>query len=110
VRRGRPSPSPGPPGRRVRRKRCDEGLDGEVVDCSGDSSADVVNQCDRVVGEQRVRAAGQFEVVGQVAFGLGLAHPGHCVAQRDPLVQCGERAEFDPPAQGGLADEQACER
>jgi hypothetical protein len=48
-------------------------------------------------------------VVGQVAFGFGVAHPGHGVAQHDPLVQCGEGAEFDAPAQGGLADQQARE-
>ena len=48
-------------------------------------------------------------MVGQVAFGFGVAHPGHGVAQHDPLVQCGEGAEFDAPAQGGLADQQARE-
>ena len=63
-----------------------------------------MDERDRVVGEQRVGAAGELEVVGQVAFGFGLAHPGHRVTQRDPLVQGGERAELDPPAQGGLAD------
>ena len=55
-------------------------------------------------------AADEFEVVGEVAGGLGVGHPGHRVAQRDPLVQGGEGAELDPAPQGGLADEQAGER
>src|SRR5659263_452507 len=66
--------------------RGDEGLDGEVVDRAGDAAADLVDQGDRVVGEQCVRAPGQGEVVGEVAFGLGGAHLGQGVAQRDALV------------------------
>jgi hypothetical protein len=36
-------------------------------------------------------------------------HRRHGVAQPDPLVERGERAEFHPPPQGGLADEPAGE-
>src|SRR5665811_2089704 len=47
-------------------ERGDEGLDGEVVDRSGDASADLMDQGDRVVGEQHVGAASQCEVVADV--------------------------------------------
>ena len=50
------------------------------------------------------------EVVGDVAGGLLAGHAGHGVADGDALVEGGEDAEFDPPPQGGLADEQAGER
>lgn len=49
-------------------ERGDEGWDGEVVDRSRDPAAALVDKRDRVVGEQRVRAAGECEVVGQVAL------------------------------------------
>jgi hypothetical protein len=35
---------------------------------------------------------------------------GHCVVERDALVEGGERAELDVPAQGGLAGEQSGHR
>jgi hypothetical protein len=44
----------------------------------------------RVVAEQGVGAAGESRVTDQVGFGLTRLHPGHGVAQRDPLVQGGE--------------------
>ena len=50
------------------------------------------------------------EVVAQVAAGLLGGHGRHRVAQPDALVERGEDAEFHPPPQGGLADEQAGER
>ena len=60
--------------------------------------------------ENRVSAAaGEVEVVAEVAAGLLAGHGGHGVAQRDALVEGGEDAEFDPPSQGGLADQQAGE-
>ena len=61
--------------------------------------------------ENRVSAAsGQFEVVGDVVAGVGLAHGRQGVAQRDALVEGGEGAEAEPLAQGGLADEDERER
>ena len=72
---------------------------------TGQSAAGLVDQGGGVVGEQLVAAPGQFQVVGQVVAGLGFGHPGQAVAQRDPLVQRGERAELDPPPQGGLAQQ-----
>ena len=45
-------------------------------------------------------------MVGEVVPGLGFGHAGQGVAQRDPLVEGGEGAEFDPPTQGGLAEQQ----
>ena len=52
-------------------------------------------------------AAGEGDVVAQVAAGLLGGHGGHGVAQPDALVEGGEDAEFHPPPQGGLADQQA---
>jgi hypothetical protein len=49
-------------------------------------------------------------VVVDVTASLLAGHPIHGVAQRDVLVEGGEGAELDPPPQGGLPDEQACER
>src|SRR5450759_4907129 len=60
--------------------------------------------------ENMVGSAGEFEVVGEVVPGLGFGHAGQGVAQRDPLVEGGEGAEFDPPTQGGLAEQQPGER
>ena len=48
----------------------DEGLAGEIVDHSWVSAAGLVDQRDRVIGEQGVGAAGEFEVVFDVAGGL----------------------------------------
>src|SRR5450756_2120500 len=53
---------------------------------------------------------GTGEVVGEVVPGLGFGHAGQGAAQRDPLVEGGEGAEFDPPTQGGLAEQQPGER
>src|SRR5271166_1676182 len=88
----------------------DEGLGGDVVDGAGQAAGGVVDQGDGVVAEQRVGSAGQFEVVGDVSAGLLGCHGGHGVAQGDPLVQGGQDAEAEHPAQGGLADEQAGQR
>ena len=44
-------------------------------------------------------------IMGQVGLGLGCFHPVHRVAQRDPLVEGGERPELDAAPQGGLPDE-----
>ena len=49
-------------------------------------------------------------MVGDVSAGLLGGHGGHGVAQGDPLVQGGQHAEAEHPAQGGLADEQAGQR
>ena len=69
-----------------------------------------MDQGDCVVAEQRVGAAGELEVVADVAAGFLGGHRRHRVAQRDPLLQGGEDGEFHGAAQGGLADEQAGER
>src|SRR5439155_2264814 len=50
------------------------------------------------------------QVVRQVALGLGGVHPSHGVTQGDALVERGEGAEFDPPAQGWLPNQQRGER
>jgi len=52
----------------------------------------------RVVAEQGVGAAGEFEVMGRVGLGFGGLHAGHRVAQRDPLIEGGEGPELDPSA------------
>ena len=88
----------------------DQGLGGEVVDGAGEAAAGGVDQGGGVVAEQRVGPAGELEVVGDVPAGLLGGHGGHGVAQGDPLVQGGQHAEPQHPAQGGLADEQAGQR
>src|SRR4249920_3416997 len=56
-------------------ERGHEGLDGEVVHRSRESTADLVDQGGRVVAEQGVGAAGESEVMDQVGFGLTRLHP-----------------------------------
>ena len=81
-----------------------------VVDGAGQAAAGVVDQGDRVVGEQGVAAAaGEGEVVADVAGCLIAGHPVDVGAQADALVQGGQDAEPEPGAQGGLADEQGGE-
>jgi hypothetical protein len=64
-------------------ERGDEGLQGEVVDRAGMAPAGPMDERDSVVGEQRVLASGQLQVVAQVAAGFGLGHGRHRVAQPD---------------------------
>ena len=76
-------------------ERGDQRGDGEVVDQARQAAGDLVDERDRVVAEQRVRAAGEREVVRDVAGRLGGVEAGDRVADRDPLIQRGERA---PPS------------
>src|SRR5262245_11954888 len=73
-------------------------LDGEVVDRAGHAAGLLVDEGDRVVGEQGVGeqgvgAAGEGEVVAQVAAGLLEGHAVELVAQRDALAERGGAAE-----------------
>src|SRR6266571_5603751 len=96
----------GVPGRAGR----DERGDAEVVDGAGKAPAGVVDEGDRVVGEQGVAAAaGQGEVVADVAGGLLAGHAVEVGAQAGALIEGGQDAEGEPGAQGGLADEQGGE-
>src|SRR6266542_3571240 len=70
-----------------------EGVDGEVVDDSGVAAAGLVDERDGVVGDECVGAAGEFEVVVQVAGGFGAGHAGEGVADGDALVE-GEEVSF----------------
>jgi hypothetical protein len=74
-----------------------------VVDRARITPAGLMNERDRVVGEQRVVTPGQREVVTQVAAGLLVGHGRHRVAQSDALVERGEHAEFHPPPLGNEA-------
>jgi hypothetical protein len=65
---------------------------------------------DGVVAEQGVGPAGDFEVVVEVAGGVLRGHPGQGVADGDPLVQRRQDTEAEPVPQGGLSDQQRCER
>ncbi|MFG2638899.1 hypothetical protein ACGFX8_35105 [Streptomyces sp. NPDC048362] len=69
-----------------------------------------MDQCDRVVGEESVGAAGEREVVDQVGGGLLAGHGRHVVADLDALVEGGQDAELDLVPQGRLADQQAGQR
>src|SRR6266542_3954683 len=70
-------------------ERGEEGVDGEVVDDSGVAAAGLVDERDGVVGDECVGAAGEFEVVVQVAGGFGAGHAGEGVADGDALVEGG---------------------
>src|SRR5204863_2594181 len=87
----------------------DQCLDGEVVDGSWVAAAGLVDERCGVVGEQGVGAAGEGEVVADVAGGLFGGHGGQGVAQGDALVEGGQDAQFDLSAEGGLADQEAGE-
>src|SRR6266511_4421110 len=63
--------------------------DGLVVGDSGVAAAGLVDERDGVVGDECVGAAGEFEVVVQVAGGFGAGHAGEGVADGDALVEGG---------------------
>ncbi|MER5699916.1 hypothetical protein ABT255_60935 [Streptomyces mirabilis] len=48
--------------------------------------------------------------MGEVAGGLLAGHGWHVVADRDPLVEGGQHAEFDVAPQGGLPDQETGQR
>src|SRR4249920_1715128 len=85
----------------------DQGLQGQVVDRAGVAAAGGVDQVQGVFGEEMVGAAGEVEVVADVAGGLGRGHGRHGEAQGGALFQGGQDGEFHGAAQGGLPDEQA---
>src|SRR6185503_3808487 len=70
----------------------------------------VMDQPDRVLAEQGVGPSGDFAVMADVVGGVGAAHPGNRVADRDALIQRGQHPEPEPVAQAGLADEDDRER
>src|SRR5438128_10728792 len=69
-----------------------------------------MDQGSRIIAEKRVRAAGELEVMTDVAAGLLAGHGRHRVSQRGALLQGGEHGELHGAPQGRLADEQAGER
>ena len=64
----------------------------------------MVDQCDGVVGEQRVGAAGELQVVADVAGGFLAGHAGHVAAHGDALFERGQGAELHLRGEGGLAE------
>jgi hypothetical protein len=56
------------------------------------------------------RGVDESEVVGEVAGGLVDGQAGQVVAQADALVERGEVPEFEPPPQGGLAEQEQLDR
>ena len=78
--------------RRFRGEGGGQGVHGEVVDRSGVAAGGVVDDGDRVVGEQGVGAAGDLDVVGDLVGGVGRVHPGDGVAHRDALIESGQNA------------------
>lgn len=87
----------------------DQGMHRQVVHGPGQSPAGLVDEGDGVVAEQRVGAAGQPEVVLDVAGGLGLIQSGDLVAQRQALIEGGKTAEADPTPEAGLSEDDAGE-
>src|SRR6266704_3917435 len=83
--------------------RGDERGGGGVVELSGEPAGDPVQAGDGVVGEQRLGAAGEVQVVGQVGGGLAKVHGWQGVAGGDALVEGGEHAKAQLAGKGGLA-------
>jgi hypothetical protein len=69
-----------------------------------------VNQRDRVVGEQRVRASRERQMVLHLVGRLLGGQAGDRVAHPDPLVQRRDRALTQTTTQRGLAEQQQTER
>jgi hypothetical protein len=88
----------------------DERGDGGVVQGPGQAVGDAVQPGDRVIGEKRLLAAGQGQVMAQVGGGLGEVHRLDGEPGGDPLVQGGEHAHAQLPVQGGLPGQDAGER
>lgn len=87
----------------------EEGMDGQVVDRSRVAAAGVVDEGDRVVGEQGIASADELEVVADVAGGLGCGEAAHGVAHGDALVEGGEDPELHFPFECWLSNEDAGE-
>ena len=69
-----------------------------------------MDQRDRVIAEERVGAAGELDVMGDVGAGLLQVHPVDRAAQRDPLIQRREHALAQLATQRRLAEQQTRER
>ena len=88
----------------------DQCLGREVVHLARQAAGELVDQPDRVIIEERVGTAGELQMVREVIAGLLEVHPVDRVAQRDPLIQRGERRLPQPPAERRLAEQHARER
>src|SRR6266545_4292684 len=87
----------------------DERGGGGVVELAWQPAGHSVQPGDGVVGEQRVGAARQVQVVGQVGGGLGQVHRGQGVAGGDALVERGGHAKAELAGKRRLADQDARE-
>ena len=65
----------------------------EIVDRTRMSTGGVVDQGHRVVGEQRIGAAGDLGVMADVVGGVSWTHAGQGVAHGDALIQRGKDTE-----------------
>jgi hypothetical protein len=92
------------------RGRGDQRGDGGIVECAWEPQADFVQPSDGVVGEERISATDQLQVMAQVLSGLGQIHGRQLVASGNPLVKRGEHAEPQLAGERRLADEQQRER
>src|SRR5712664_4963588 len=73
-----------------------------VVQGAGQAAGDPVQAGDGVVGEERVVAPGELEVVPEVGGGLGEVHRLDGEPGGDPLVEGGEGAHPNLPVNSGL--------
>src|SRR5512142_255988 len=80
----------------------DEGRGRGVVRGAGQAVGDPVQPGDGVIGEQRLLAPGELEVVAQVGGGFGEVHRLDREPGGDPLIEGGEGAHPQLPAQGRL--------
>jgi len=93
----------------ARREGSHQGLESEVVDDPGQTARDLVDEGYGVIGEEMVRAAGEGQVMGDVAGALGQVKPGQGIAQAHPLLQGREGPEPQAAAQGWLAEQEQTE-
>ncbi len=87
--------------------RGDQRLGREVVHLAGKAAGELVDQADRVAGEQGVGAVGELQMVRDVIAGLLEVLPVNQIAQRDPLIQRREHGLPQPRTQRWLAEQHA---
>lgn len=83
----------------------EEGSQRQVVERAGQAVGGLVEACDGVVGEQRLGATGEGQVVLQIEGGLGQVHGRQGVAGEDALVEAGEVTHAEAVSEDGLADQ-----
>lgn len=83
----------------------DDGVAGEVVEGAGQAEGGLVETSHGVVGEEGLGAAGEFEMMSEVADALAELEGLELEAGGDALVEAGEDAHLETAQEHGLAGE-----